>query len=623
MGKSGQFSNIKGATMMAGAAGLALASTPIPFVAAATPLLLAAAPAIASSPPRPDDLCNLAATSAIEKGTGAHVLLIKHFAKGDRLRLGHETDRTGKPDTSPVPLSADDVCVIKLVTGPSVSGPADAPSTTKGVGIEVWLPASSNWNSRFLSIVPGGWAGERAVKAVDALSSGRDMGFALEHGYITSKTDLGVEGGRGSEMILPDGSINRVGWENLVSRSGHIVATTVKALATLYYNKAPSYSYVTGCSSGGRASYASAQQFPNDYDGVLAGAPSINQTSFPIGLVYPQLVMIRDLGGVLPMPKLDFVSRAAIRACDTTVTGQHDGYLSDPETCHYNPVQDQVVLCLADGGTGPDALCVTKREAQAINKMWFGGTRDGSVPDPKADNGASPFRSSDHYWWGPYRGTTMATVANSRNGQPAPFDLAVDQIAVNMENPSLGTPTFRNGSGNGADGWKQLDYAGLAEAADRGMLLNTAFAGLNSNNPDLRPFAAAGKKMITYHGLADQNMPPQNSLNYYAHVAAVVGGVRAEQAFHRLFLVPGMGHCVGFGTVGATAAPQPSLAAFLDLLVAWVEKNRAPQEIVAETIDNKMSRPVCTYPQKAIYRSGPVASAVSYFCGVRLTGAEQ
>jgi hypothetical protein len=622
MGKSRRFSNVKGATMMAGAAGLALASTPEPLAAAATPLVLAAAAPTASPAPRRDDLCSLAATSAIEKGTGAHVLLIKHFAKGDALRLGQETDRSGKRDTSPARIADNEVCVIKLVTGPSVAGPADAPSTTRGVGIEVWLPPSSNWNSRFLSIVPGGWAGDRNVKSAGALSLGGDMGFAVEHGYITSKTDLGVEGARGSEMMMPDGSINRVGWENLVSRSGHIVATTVKALATLYYDKAPSYSYVTGCSSGGRASYASAQEFPNDYDGVLAGAPSINQTSFPIGLVYPQLVMIRDLGQVLPMAKLDFVSRAALEACDTTVTGQHDGYLSDPETCRYNPVQDAGVLCSSDGGTAPAAVCVSKREALAINKMWFGGTRDGTVPDPNADNGASPFRSPDHYWWGPYRATTMATVANSRDGQPAPFDLAVDQIAVNMENPSLGTPTFKNGSGNGADGWKRLDYAGFAEAADRGMLLNTAFAGLDSNNPDLRPFAAAGKKMITYHGLADQNMPPQNSLNYYAHVAAVVGGVSREQAFHRLFLVPGMGHCSGFGTVGATPAPQASLAAFLDLLVAWVEKNQAPERIVAETLDKRMSRPVCMYPQKAIYRSGPVGSAASYSCGTRLASAE-
>src|SRR5690606_12164695 len=101
----------------------------------------------------------------------------------------------------------------------------------------------------------------------------------------------------------------------------------------------------------------------------------------------PQLVIQRDLGGTpLSEAQLDLVSNAAIHACDV-VGGQHLGYILDPSQCRYDPTEDAAVLCAGDGGCNDTPHCVSKIQAQAINKIWYGPTRDGSVPDPGIDNG--------------------------------------------------------------------------------------------------------------------------------------------------------------------------------------------------------------------------------------------
>jgi feruloyl esterase len=125
------------------------------------------------------------------------------------------------------------------------------------------------------------------------------------------------------------------------------------------------------------------------------------------------------------------------------------------------------------------------------------------------------------------------------------------------------------------------------------------------------------------YGLADQLIPPQGSINYFARVADSAGGQAAAQAFDRLFLVPGMGHCQGVGSAAGVAGPAntpnsvplPAPGQLFAALVDWVEMGKAPSSLVVSSADASVSRPICVYPQRAVYLgSGSVTAAASYRC---------
>ena len=144
-----------------------------------------------------------------------------------------------------------------------------------------------------------------------------------------------------------------------------------------------------------------AQAYPGDFDGILAGAPAINWSSFTTGAMYPQIVMNRETGGPIPEAKQTTAGVAAIGACDQGLTGTHDGYLNDPAACRYDPTADPRVLCMSSGGTNTTAGCLTTTEARVFNKLWYGQTVDGSAPSPTVDNGYHATLSPGQLWFGP------------------------------------------------------------------------------------------------------------------------------------------------------------------------------------------------------------------------------
>jgi len=151
-----------------------------------------------------------------------------------------------------------------------------------------------------------------------------------------------------------------------------------------------------------------AQANPDDFDGILAGNSAINWTRFITAELYPQVVMQRDLGGTPLTPaQATLVSSAAVSACDSQLTGKHEGFISDPAACRYDPVQDKAVLCTASGGSNATAACLSTAQAQAVNKIWYGQTRDGSVPPAAADIGYGPVLASNQLWYGLPRGTAL------------------------------------------------------------------------------------------------------------------------------------------------------------------------------------------------------------------------
>jgi Tannase and feruloyl esterase len=551
------------------------------------------------------------------------ITMVKAFKKGDSLAL------SGTPATPTPPVAANDLCMVKINVGPGNPGPAGASSTSAGIGIEVWLPSPANWNNRVHVLGGGGWAGGTAISSLTVIGSTSAASTAGNEGAVSAATDTGHTASNGSFAMNPDGSINTALWTDFASRGIHEMALNAKALAVQFYGTQPKYSYWDGCSTGGRQGHMEAQANPTDFNGILAGAPAFNWTKFINDELYPEVVMNIDLVGV-PMTsgQITLASSAAVSACDTALTGSHDGYISDPSACTYDPTNDPAVLCTTSTtstgtpGTNTTANCLSAAQAKAMNKIWYGETADGSVPSPSVDNGFNINLPSNQLWYGLTRGANLAFLAGSTSaGAFSPFTIATDQVALNLQNPTIATPAFTNAVASGANGWLTLSYLGLANAFAQGVALNTFFGNINTDNPDLTAFANAGGKLLHYHGLSDILIMPQGSINYYTRMSNTMGGYAAAQKFDRLFLIPGMGHCSGIGSVNGVAGvspaakpPLPATGQLYSVLTNWVENGVAPTSIVVTTTDGTISRPLCMYPTKLTYVSGSVNSASSFAC---------
>lgn len=593
---------------------------------------------VTSAPPPPPPAtagpvplaCDESLKTAFKPDADTTVTLVRQFRKGDDLNLD------GKPTGT---KALADLCMVKLNVGPGHAGPAGAPSTSPGIGIEVWLPAASAWNQRVRVLGGGGFAGEPTISALESIGNAGGVDsparVAGAEGSVSAITDTGhaskapLASVDGSFAMNPDGTVNTAGWADFASRGIHEMAVKAKALASGFYGEAPRYSYWDGCSTGGRQGHMQAQVNPDDFDGILAGNSAINWTTFITGELYPQVVMQRDLGGTPLTPdQMTLVSSAAVSACDSTLTGQHEGFVSDPAACRYDPTQDTAVLCTGSGGTNATAACLSTVQAQAVNKIWYGQTRDGSAPAPASDIGYGATLASNQLWYGLTRGTVFnnpaapgLALADSTAGVPNPFPIAAHQVALNLQDPTLATPDFVNATGNGANRWKGLSYAQLANASDRGKALQAAFSNINADNPDLARFRDRGAKLLTYHGLADPLIPNSGTAHYYERAAKAMGGIDALQKFYRYVEVPAMGHCAGVGSVnglaGTSPAANPPLPAPNQLFAAltdWVEKGVVPDSVVLQNADKSLARPLCTYPKKIAYVGGDVTKAASFAC---------
>jgi hypothetical protein len=434
----------------------------------------------------------------------------------------------------------------------------------------------------------------------------------------------------------PDGTPNRQGWIDFAQRAQHEMALKTKALAKLYYGRAPAHSYYEGASTGGRHGYKLAQAHPEDYDGIVATLPTIYFTRWATWGFYKGLVVQKDLGGVpLTEEQQDLVSNAAIRACDV-VGGQHLGYIMDNAACHYDPTQDKAVLCPADGGDNATPACVSKVQANIVNKFWYGITADGSVPSPAEDNGVGVALHGKHKWYGSMRGTSLylayftklsrqmiamlnsgnAGRAGSASGASAAASVNADMIALELQNPTLAGPGFHNATGNGQNLWNLMSYEQTTNALDRGIALDAAFGGVASDNPDLSAFKARGGKFLSWHGWNDESISVQQSMRYYDAVVEKMGGLSNVQSFFKLYLIPGGGHTSPHGTSNPDANPPAAAPGqFYKLMVDWVEKGIVPERVEARSPrEPAITQPFCPYPQRALYTSGDPRVTTSYSC---------
>jgi len=558
--------------------------------------------------------------AAFKPDTSTSVVLVKSFKQGDALAL---SGTAGTP-----PTASADLCLVKLLVGPGNAGTAGAPSTSAGIGIEVWLPAPAAWNERIRNLGGGGWAGGN--QASETLIGNVAAASTAGGGYVVGTTDTGHTVGAGTFAMREDGGINSALWTDFAERSLHELALKTKALAAAYYLKPQKFAYWQGCSTGGRQGLKMAQKHPEHYDGYVIEAPAINWTRFITNEMYPQIVMKRDLAGNLSNAQVSLVNAAAVSACDV-VGGQHLGVIPDPRQCRYDPSRDASVLCSGVQGNGVigtsgSAACVNLAQAQAVNKFWYGQTADGTVPDPLNDNASNATRAnSNHLWWGLSRGANLGLLAGDAVSPPffGPFPIAADMVALELQDPTYSTPFFVNATGTGANRWSSMTYADLAGAYAQGDALQSFFGGINTDDPDLTKVRDKGAKIIHFHGWGDQLIPAMGSVNYYTRTANLVGGYADAQKFDRLFMVPGLGHCGGVGSVSGSAGPTadansvplPGATQFFDALVNWVENSTAPDRLVLQSADASVSMPVCPFPKRPTYAgTGSITSEASYTC---------
>jgi feruloyl esterase len=431
-----------------------------------------------------------------------------------------------------------------------------------GDKVRIWFGIPiANWNGRFLGTGGGGLSG--------GSPGGINQPPAL--GYASAATDTGHEGGSGSFALDSNGRLN---WQ-LIRDNAHVgiheMTVTGKALAQALYGVPPRYSYFNGCSTGGRQALMEAQRYPQDYDGIVAGAPAINWTRLhPQQLWGP--VLMNAAGNPLPACKLEAATEAAIAACDA-IDGVKDGVIEDPKSCQYDPKP-------LIGKSAGDCGVITEADADLIRKLWEG---------PRREDGS-------FLWYGQARGADLLALWSSRGNplKPQPFGITLDWFRYFLaQNPQLDWTTITRAAYERF--WDQ-------SVEEYGMVIAT-------DNADLSAFRDRGGKAILWHGWSDQLITAEGTIDYYRRVQQQMGGPDKTSQFARLFMAPGVGHCGG----GAGPAPYGQL----DALLLWVEDGKAPETLAAARRDQAgaitRSRPLCPYPSVAKYKGAGSTDDTSNF----------
>ena len=451
-------------------------------------------------------------------------------------------------------------------------GPADgyAVGQNQRIGIRVGFPLNSldggsggvqgAWNGKVRNIGGGGLQGN--LSAITA---------ATNTGYVGSNTDTGHQTGSPTFAVIQDThELNYGTLDDFLVESIHQQYKWALALTRVYYARKATRNYWDGCSTGGREGLSMALNFGDDFDGFLTGAPANFHTRLQVATVWPFWVQ-KEITGTPPtltQGKMNAANASAVAACDAQ-DGLVDGVLGDPRACKFDAKNN---LCgMAGAPVAPN--CLTPQEADAVNRIWDG---------PRNDHGLRI--------WFPFGRGANAGVTNS-----PPFG---------GPGGSLGIFTWSHRDNN-------YDFTGepLSLFDDETELATTVVAPYSDIiSTDLHRAKKRGAKILMWHGGADQLIPWRQSVHYYREAAERFGGFGHLQSWFRFYLAPGVTHC------GGGAGPQPQ--ALFDTMVNWVENGVAPDSILS-TNATLGSRPMCPYPQTAIYNGNGADPKLvtSWHCG--------
>jgi hypothetical protein len=416
-----------------------------------------------------------------------------------------------------------------------------------------------HWNGRFLGLGGGGWVPGFPA----ALDAGASLGFATaitnagrHYNVSIDPEELGRMVGRDDFLLDANGRLDWTALQNFAYRGVHEMTVVGKAVTRVFYGVAPRYAYFSGCSTGGRQGQSELQRYPQDYDGVLSGAPAINWAHFGAAGFWP--VAVTGELHMVAQCKFDVAHQAAVAACDAD-DGARDGLVSDVGTCRFDPK--------ALVGIQTDCGVIDAQDAEVIGRIWDGPRR----------------RDGSRLW----NGIDRAALIHA------------------PQSPAHWAEPFFDG--------KAPDARGLSTAAFETLFdqfVERYGAIMDTSNPDLQAFAERRGKTILWHGVADDVIPAAGTVHYVESIRRTLGPVKTDN-FLRFYLAPGVGHCQwGEG-------PQP--VALLEPLMEWVELGRAPTAVRSEKRDPAghlaRTRPLCPYPERVRYQGrGSLNDAANFRC---------
>jgi feruloyl esterase len=424
------------------------------------------------------------------------------------------------------------------------------------------LALPDDWNGRFLFQGGGGLNG--AVNPPFGSQAAGDMP-ALARGFAVVSTDSGHKGAVFDAAFMQD----QLAALNFAHFSVGKVTHIAKQIVAAYYGRPPRYSYFDGCSTGGREAMLGAQRYPDEFNGIIAGAPAMETGRSNIGLRWAAAAFNRaapadDSGEPLPAQLLSKSDKSLLMSrllsdCDA-LDGQKHGLIFNFAACRFDPAE------LTCSGAKTDT-CLSPAQVEAVRTAFAG---------PRTAGGVQAYPAF------PYDGGIAAETG-------IPGLLNGPSIPVGVPNTA-----------------KTLDLE-AAMAADRANGVQDLVDTADWTN--LSTFFGHGGKILFYHGLSDPWFSALQTLKYYQSLAPANGGAEAVQGSSRIFLVPGMGHCGG----GPVTLDRFDL---LGAVVDWTENGRAPEQVMATGASLPgHSRPLCAWPAHAQYSgSGDSSRASSYVC---------
>ncbi|WP_395496001.1 tannase/feruloyl esterase family alpha/beta hydrolase [Acetobacter sp. KSO5] len=424
------------------------------------------------------------------------------------------------------------------------------PSSDSAIRIEVWMPLKG-WNGRFLGVGNFGWAGSLMYQGMET---------GVSEGYAVASTDTGHD----SSTPEGQGGLFTLGHpEKMVDyayRADHLMTTTAKTLIHSFYGQNASHAYWIGCSLGGLEGLIEAKRFPEDYDGIVVGAPPNPIVNFNAEQLWAGWMSYHNPALGVPREKFQLLNKAVMNACATPV-GKKQGFLDEPDACHFEPKD---LLC-----KGADtSSCLTASEVQSAEQIYQGPV------NPRTHQVLFP---------GPAKGSEDGFSAD---GKAFPVALDLFKYAA-FQNPNWDWTTLN---------W-DTDIAKATQAV--GPLLHV--------DDNLTPFFRHGGKLLMYIGWNDGHNPEQLA-DYYQAVMKNAGG-SAKDAM-RLITIPGMGHCYG----GAGCDTFSKLGAIDN----WASNQTAPDKLIAARVeDGKVTRTrtLCAWPAVARYDGkGSMDDAASFAC---------
>jgi feruloyl esterase len=458
------------------------------------------------------------------------------------------------------------------------------PTSDSDIEFEVWMPAAG-WNGKFLSAGEGGYAG--------SINYG-GIGDALRRGYAGGSTDTGHVGGTADFAPGYPEKVIDFGW-----RGKHLQAVRSKDIIRAFYGARIKHSYFSSCSNGGRQAMMEMERFPEDYDGVLVGAPAYDWTHLFAGFVWDEQALWNTPGAYVPASKVAAVQAATLASCDA-LDGVTDGVVEDPRRCKFDPAS----LACPVGKDG--ASCLTAPQLSAVRKIMAGprNPRTGKQIFPGYFTSAAGEPGSWPAW---ITGTASPGASIQAFFGNAFFGRIIHEI------PAPGVWDFST-----------FNFDSDMAAADA----KDAFT-FNATEADLDAFRDVNHrgKIIIWHGWEDPAISAISSVSYYLQALRANDDARE---FIRLFMAPGMLHCGGgpgpnsFGQSLPQAKPLSNAPEhdILSALERWVEHGIGPELIVAVKYVNDdpskaiaRTRPLCAYPKTAVYQgSGTTDDAANFEC---------